>query len=324
MRIGIDCDGVLRDFIPALIDSIKETHPQHADKILEPKSWDWEQWLPFWTEEETEKYVFETHYEDLFGPNANPIETSIEDWPKLVEWAKDNDHELILVSAQREQCKEITRHWLKKYPSIVAGKDEKMQGSWIGINDFGLVAVIHNGKINNLAKANTTRGQIILEVLNNASIAQALKYISHLDRFNYNNFNLLIADNNECHWIKHDINNQDLIIKKIKDGLSVVTDEDLNDKNNKKINFYYKLFSSIDPPNPSFDNWQTWKENLTNDSSYYLKDSEKICFIDYQNNYGTRSSSLIAIPQINKNKKKLIFKSTISFPKKNDYIDVLI
>ena len=33
MRIGIDCDGVLRDFIPALIDSIKETHPEHSDKI---------------------------------------------------------------------------------------------------------------------------------------------------------------------------------------------------------------------------------------------------------------------------------------------------
>ena len=33
MRIGIDCDCVLRDFIPCLIDSIKETHPEHADKI---------------------------------------------------------------------------------------------------------------------------------------------------------------------------------------------------------------------------------------------------------------------------------------------------
>ena len=33
MRIGIDCDGVLRDFIPALIDSVKETHPEHSDKI---------------------------------------------------------------------------------------------------------------------------------------------------------------------------------------------------------------------------------------------------------------------------------------------------
>ena len=34
MRIGIDCDGVLRDFIPCLIDGIKETHPQHTNKIL--------------------------------------------------------------------------------------------------------------------------------------------------------------------------------------------------------------------------------------------------------------------------------------------------
>ena len=36
MRIGIDCDGVLRDLIPAIVDGIKTTHPQHADKILEP------------------------------------------------------------------------------------------------------------------------------------------------------------------------------------------------------------------------------------------------------------------------------------------------
>ena len=83
-RIGIDCDGVLRDFIPALIDSIKETHPEHADKILVPESWDWEQWLPFWTEEETEKYVFEDNYLDFFGPECPPIKESVEDWKKLM------------------------------------------------------------------------------------------------------------------------------------------------------------------------------------------------------------------------------------------------
>ena len=58
MRIGIDCDGVLRDFIPDLINKIKETNPEHADKIRTPHSWDWEDWLPFWTEDESEKYVF--------------------------------------------------------------------------------------------------------------------------------------------------------------------------------------------------------------------------------------------------------------------------
>ena len=47
MRIGIDCDGVLRDLITCITDTVKETHPQHADKILEPTSWDWDQWLPF-------------------------------------------------------------------------------------------------------------------------------------------------------------------------------------------------------------------------------------------------------------------------------------
>ena len=112
MRIGIDCDGVLRDFIPALIEGVKETHPEHADEILTPTSWDWEQWLPFWTEAETEKYVFEDNFLDFFGPECPPIESSVEDWTKLKRWAEDNDHELILVSAQREHCEEPTTEWL--------------------------------------------------------------------------------------------------------------------------------------------------------------------------------------------------------------------
>ena len=115
MRIGIDCDGVLIDFIPDLINKIKETNPEHADKIGIPHSWDWEDWLPFWTEDETEKYVFENHFEELFGPEANVIPSSLEDWPKLKEWAKEYGHELILVSAQRPQCKEPTEHWLQRW-----------------------------------------------------------------------------------------------------------------------------------------------------------------------------------------------------------------
>ena len=118
MRIGIDCDGVLRDFIPQLIDNIKETHPEHADKILVPTSWDWEQWLPFWTEDETEKYVFEDNFLDFFGPDCPPIKSSVEDWSKLRAWAIENNHELVLVSAQREHCKEPTEAWLKKWGFI--------------------------------------------------------------------------------------------------------------------------------------------------------------------------------------------------------------
>ena len=115
MRIGIDCDGVLRDLIPDIINKIKEVHPEHADKILTPNSWNWEDWLPFWTEDETEKYVFEDHFEELFGPKANVIPSSLEDWPKLKEWAKEKGHELVLVSAQRDNCKELTTQWLQRW-----------------------------------------------------------------------------------------------------------------------------------------------------------------------------------------------------------------
>ena len=115
MRIGIDCDGVLRDLIPCITDSIKETHPEHADKILEPNSWNWEDWLPFWSEERTEQYVFEENYLDFFGPECPPIDSAVEDWNKLRAWAIENGHELVLVSAQREHCEEPTTEWLKKY-----------------------------------------------------------------------------------------------------------------------------------------------------------------------------------------------------------------
>ena len=114
MRIGIDCDGVLRDFIPDLIEGIKTTHPQHADKILVPETWDWEGWLPFWTNDETEKYVFEDNYLDFFGVVANPIKEAVEDWAILKSWAIKHGHELVLVSAQRPHCIEPTDAWLEE------------------------------------------------------------------------------------------------------------------------------------------------------------------------------------------------------------------
>ena len=71
--------------------------------------------MPFWTEDETEKYVFEDNYLDYFGPECSPIKESVEDWKKLKAWALLNDHELVLVSAQREHCIEPTNDWLEKY-----------------------------------------------------------------------------------------------------------------------------------------------------------------------------------------------------------------
>ena len=115
MRIGIDCDGVLRDLILCIKDSIKETHPEYADKILAVETWDWVDWLPFWTNEEAEKYIFEDNYVDFFGVDCPPIKEAVEDWNKLREWADEHGHKLILVSAQRKNCEELTEAWLQRW-----------------------------------------------------------------------------------------------------------------------------------------------------------------------------------------------------------------
>ena len=115
LRIGIDCDSVLRDLVPAIKDSIKKTHPQHADKILQANSWNWSDWLPFWTEEEAEQYIFEDNYLGFFGIDCPPIDSSVDDWTKIKKWARENGHELVLVSAQRKHCEEPTNEWLKAW-----------------------------------------------------------------------------------------------------------------------------------------------------------------------------------------------------------------
>ena len=193
------------------------------------------------------------------------------------------------------------------------------------MNDFGITAIIHNRKHDKkIVKKKNSRGKIVLETLRHSSIKEALKYISSIDKNNFNSFNLLIATYNECYWIKNDIKVENLVIKKLDEGLSVITDKDLNDKKNSKVNFYYKLFSDSKVPNPSKNHWEEWGENLTNTQPNLLKYNEKICFINKKLNYGTRSSSLISLPNKKINNKNIVFKSTNSFPTMDSYIDIIL
>ena len=80
------------------------------------------------------------------------------------------------------------RHW-NKYPNIVAGLDEEKNGSWLGINDFGIVAIMHNRKMN-LNNKSVSRGTILLEILKCSTIKKSLQYLKYFEKNNYNDFNL--------------------------------------------------------------------------------------------------------------------------------------
>lgn len=112
MRILIDCDGVLRNFVGSVKRVIIRELPEYKDELHRlPGNWDFRSWLTFWTEEESEDFIFGKHYYDIFA-HAEPFPEATEDWPTLKEWASKNNNELVLVSAQRDQTVIPTTFWL--------------------------------------------------------------------------------------------------------------------------------------------------------------------------------------------------------------------
>ena len=112
MRLAIDCDGVLRDFIGSVKRVVARECPEYKDQLDKlPENWDFITWLTFWTEEEAEDFIFVKHYYDIFV-NADPYPEAIEDWPILKEWSVKNNHDLVLVSAQRNQTVNATSEWI--------------------------------------------------------------------------------------------------------------------------------------------------------------------------------------------------------------------
>ncbi len=80
-------------------------------------------------------------------------------------------------------------------PRIVAPRDERAEGTWIGVNEHGLVAAVSNrfaGPIDSTARS---RGLLCLESLAKADVAEAAIFASEASEQNrYNPFNLLHAD----------------------------------------------------------------------------------------------------------------------------------
>ena len=246
----------------------------------------------------------------------------------VIFFRKSNKWPIIIGSNRDEKLNRKSKfpgfHWKKKYPNIIGGKDVSKKGSWIGINNSGITALIHNRNIRKKIKNSISRGLIVLNVLKFSKIVESLDYLSTLNIAEYNNFNLLIANREECYWIKHDIDNEKIGIKRINEGITIMTDKDLNDQNDNKISLYYKLFSAASKPNPSKNDWKDWKKILTNTEPYKFGDYNNICFIHQKKNYGTKSSALIALPNIKKTREKIVFKATESFPTSKNYIDVKI
>ena len=89
------------------------------------------------------------------------------------------------------------------YGDIVAPRDLRAGGTWLGVNAHGLFAAVTNRSARKLDPRRRSRGQLVVDALRARSAAQAIEELEDLAAETYNPFNLLVADREQVHAITY-------------------------------------------------------------------------------------------------------------------------
>ncbi len=223
----------------------------------------------------------------------------------------------LVMAANRDEMRDRpwrppARHWPDR-ADVVAGQDELAGGTWMGLNDDGVVAAILNRQGTLGPKPGMrTRGELVLDALDHSDASAAAEALADLDGRAYRPFNMVIADNQDAWWLRH-AGREDGHIEAhaIPEGLSMVTALDLDDDADSRIHVHRPRFRDARPPDPEAGDWEAWERLLASHETGAglpggsLEDGRKdgaewrgaMCFATPRG-FQTICSSLLALPSV--------------------------
>jgi len=222
------------------------------------------------------------------------------------------------------------RHWPDR-SEVVAGRDLHSGGSWLGVNDHGVVAAILN-RVGTLGPApdKRSRGELVLDALDYPDAATAAEMLRDIDPEAYRPFNLVVADAEDAFWLRHAGRLPDFAFRTrhgawreveairlpqgeaaagtgrrpapavevhpVLDGLSMITARDLNDVTSARLAHYLPRLRAAPEPDPEAGDWDAWIALLASRESP-SGDPTDAMTIETGGDYGTVCASLIALPE---------------------------
>ena len=114
-----------------------------------------------------------------------------------------NDQYQLVVGANRDELyarpTTSARYW-RDSPHILAGRDDKMGGTWLGVNTQGRFAAVTNCREDLDNPPPLSRGELTTDFLN--SETPSLAYLDEIAKKadQYRGFNLIIADETGCFY----------------------------------------------------------------------------------------------------------------------------
>ncbi len=208
----------------------------------------------------------------------------------------------VLIAANRDEMygrasSPPARHWLDR-PGVTAGRDDLAGGSWLGVNDEGLVAAIMN-RSGSLGPdpSKRSRGELVLEALDHAEASAAAEALRHLDPEAYRPFNLILADPHQAFWLRSEGKGDGAVeAAELPPGFSMFTAHDRNDVSSARIATYLPRFEAAAAPDPDAGRWTDWERCLASRETAPEGGVPSAMNIATEYGFGTVSSALIALP----------------------------
>lgn len=209
----------------------------------------------------------------------------------------------MLIAANRDEMagrpwQPPARHWPER-PTVTAGRDQEAGGTWLGVNDAGVVAAVLN-RVGSLGPAGDkrTRGDLPLIALDRQNAREAADAIAALPGRDFRPFNMVIADPEGAFWLRWTDRDgaTNAEIARIPEGLHMLTAHDLDDAAaSPRVARHLPLFRAAPVPDPDAGDWSAWEARLADPSRDSSATESGSLLIADRGGFGTVSSSLIGL-----------------------------
>ncbi|MGH7907025.1 MAG: NRDE family protein [Candidatus Binataceae bacterium] len=133
---------------------------------------------------------------------------------------------------------------LSENPRVIGGKDLKAGGTWLGLNEFGVVAGLLNRHSEGIPDfARRSRGLLCMDALKAESVEAAAAFAAGQCGGEYNPFNLLLASR-ETAFVAYN-RKSEIEVVELKPGLHLLTNLDIDDFECPKISRSYDHFAAL-------------------------------------------------------------------------------
>ena len=133
---------------------------------------------------------------------------------------------------------------LQETPWIFGGKDLLAGGTWLGVNQSGLIAGLLNRHAPGPPDSHRrSRGLLCLDALRFTTTHAAVRFVQAESAARYNPFNLLVADADDA-YVVHPVADT-VHVQKLKPGVHLLTNLNLNDSECPRIAKSFQHFQQV-------------------------------------------------------------------------------